>query len=385
MIQSIKKFAVNWTDGMKISERHLIAHDDFLLDAIRDANSLRCTHYNYGLLPIVIETEVNGVKSALFEVQNSATNDVTVVVKTCCALTAAGYRIELKHFNTNIRSLMKASDDNNVYKDAVYYISISCNPFKHVPFGDVDPDETPPRHPFTKSKFSIELLTKDMLKPGSLGGNYVVVGKVDVVGGNVKADDQFIPPCTSVLSHPILRTYYDSLNNSMAILQQSALVIIQKIVKTQQNNTLAANVKSLCETLKDHFAQVYFNFRNIIPEQPPIYMIEVFSSMALRLYNSTQVLATGELEEMLNYSFEWSEIAPHTLLNQLSVVAELNYDHNNCAEHLSEIRKLLTDLEVIFNKLSSLDYIGQRKDNIIIKETDITPTVKGTGGWSLLD
>jgi hypothetical protein len=114
-------------------------------------------------------------------------------------------------------------------------------------------------------------------------------------------------------------------------------------------------------------------------------MVEVFSSMALHIHNNIQILATGELEEMLNYSFEWSEIAPHTLLNQLSEVAEIHYDHNNCGEHLFYIQRLLKSLDIIFSKLSSLDYIGQQKENIIVNDTDITPKSNIKKGWSLLD
>jgi len=39
MIQPIKHFAINWVDGMKVSQRHLNDQDNFLIDTIRDANS----------------------------------------------------------------------------------------------------------------------------------------------------------------------------------------------------------------------------------------------------------------------------------------------------------------------------------------------------------
>lgn len=380
MIQSIKNFAVNWANGMKVAERHLIVHDRFLMDTIRDANSLQCNSFNYGLLPITL---VKSVDETLFDVFNSGTNTIQVVIKHCSALTAAGYRIDLSDYRTNVKKSEDKKEDESI--NEIYYILISVNPFDSVPFGDIDPDEVPPRHPFTQAKYNVELLPESILKSGSAGGNYIIIGKVHIKNGIAEADQNFIPPCTSVHSHPALLSYYRSFAKSMGNLQQYALVINQKAVKTNQNTTLATNVKSLCSTLINHIANVYFNYRNIVPQQPPVYMVEVFSSMALHLYNNTQILATGELEEMLNYSFEWSEIAPHTLLNQLSAVAEINYDHNNSGEHLFEIQRLLKSLETVFSKLSSLDYIGQRKDNIIVNDTDITPKSNVKRGWSLLD
>lgn len=383
MIQSIKKFAVNWTDGMKISERHLIAHDDFILDNVRDSNSLRCNSFNYGLLPVTFSNDVD--EHPIFNVYNSATNDIQVVIKQCSALTAAGFRIELSDYTTSVKLTMKSNEGAEETTDENFFVLISSNPFERVPFGDIDSEETPPRHPHTKSKYAIELLTETALRGGSKGGNYLIIGRVNVKNNIVSADRNFIPACTSVYSHPTLLGYYRSFASSMGNIQQYALAINQKTVHANQNSTLATNVKSVCTKVLDHIAHVYFNYRNIVPQQPPIYMIEVFSTLALQIHNHTQVMAAGELEEMMNYSFEWSEIAPHTLLNQLSLVSEINYDHNNCGEHMADIQRMLGSLELIFSKLSSLDYIGQRKENIIINDTDITPKPSVRKGWSLLD
>lgn len=373
MIKSVKNFPVNWTDGMKISEEHFVLHDDFIIDALRDSTSLSINNFNYGLLPIA---SVLNTENTIFDVYNTATNDVQLVIKNCSAITAAGFRIDLSDYKTNIKSLAKSinEEQNNNHED--YYILISVNPFERVPFGDINPEETPPRHPFAQSKYNIELLPVATLVNNKTGGNYLIIGKVNLKDNIAEADQNFIPPCTSIHSHSALISYYGSFAKSMGNLQQYAVLIIQKAVKTNQNTSLAINVKMLCKTMINHFANVYFLYRNVVPQQPPVYMIEVFSSMALHLFNDTQSVAAGELEEMLNYSFEWSEIAPHTLLNQLSAVAEINYNHNDCGEHLLEVQRLLKSLEIIFDKLSNLDYIGQRKENIIVNEKDITPTAK---------
>ncbi|NAW50025.1 hypothetical protein GNY06_00990 [Elizabethkingia argentiflava] len=380
MIQPIKNHAVNWADGMKVSERHLKAHDNFIQDTIRDSNSLGCNSFNYGLLPISME---KNNEESIFDVYSSPTKDVQLVIKHCSALTLAGYRIALSDYKTNIKSLMKSAEGHEEGIGESFYILVSSDPFQRVPFGDIDSDEIPPRHPFTDTKYTIELIPESTL--ASTGGNYIIIGKVNIKGDIAEADQNFIPPCTNIHSHPALLSYYNSFAKSMGNLQQYALTIIQKAINTNQNSVLANNVKTLCHSLINHIAHVYFNYRNIVPHQPPIYMIEVFSGMALHIYYSTQVLAKGELEEMLNYSYEWSDVAPHTLLNQLSAVTEINYNHNNCGEHLHEIQRLLKSLEIIFSKLSSLDYIGQRKENIIVNEQDITPTNKIKKGWSLLD
>jgi len=381
MIQPIKHFAINWVDGMKVSQKHLNDQDNFLIDTIRDGNSLGITNYNYGLLPLSNEF----TDKTIFDVHNTATNDVQLFIKNCSAVTLAGYRLELKDRRVSVKSLAKSLNLDENQMDGEYYILISVNPFDKVPFGDIDPEEIPPRHPNSHANYHIELLPVSSLNSNHSGGNYLVVGKVDFKGNIAQVNTNFIPPCTSIQSHPVLIDYYNGYAKSIGNLQQYAFKIIQKASHKNQNTALALNVKALCNVLVNTFGDMYFQFRNIIPYQPPVFLIETFAKLALRMYNSTQILVPGELEEMLNYSLEWSEIAPHTLLNQLSTVAETNYDHHNSGEPLLYISQMLRSLETIFSKLSELDYIGQRKENIIVNEQEVSSNTNPKRGWSVLD
>lgn len=381
MIQPIKHFAINWVDGMKVSQQHLNDQDNFLIDTIRDANSLAINNYNFGLLPIPNEY----TDKSIFDVHNTATNDVQLVIKHCSAVTLAGYRIELKDRRVSVKSLAKSLQIEENQIDGEYYILVSVNPFDKVAFGDIDPEEIPPRHPNAHANYHIELLPVISLNSNFSGGNYLVIGKVDFKGNITQVNSNFIPPCTSVQSHPALIDYYNGYAKTIGNLQQYAFKIIQKSAHKNQNTALAINVRSLCSVMVETFGDMYFQFRNIIPYQAPIFLIDSFAKLALRLYNATQVIVPAELEEMLNYSLEWSEIAPHTLLNQLSTVSETNYDHHNTGEPLLHIQQMLKSLDVIFSKLSELDYIGQKKENIIVTEQEVSSNTNTKRGWSVLD
>ncbi len=381
MIQPIEHFAINWVDGMKISQKHFDAQENFIIDTSRDTSSLALNNFNYGLLPL----EKKHQEETMFQVYNTATNDVQLVVKSCNAVTAAGYRISLSNYTTSVKSLADTINSDKQQADAAYYILIAVNPFDKVAFGDLDPEEIPPRQPNTLPKYHIELVQASLVDTKHTGGNYLVIGKVNLRNNVVHADENFIPPCTSIQSHARLIKYHSAFEKTMRNLQQYAFKIIQKTANPQQNAAFAQNVKSLCTTIINHFANTYFQYRNIILGIAPVHMIDVFARQALHLYNATQSMPSMELEEMLNYTYEWSQVAPHTLLNQLSTVAEINYDHNNCGRHFYDIENLLNSLERILSKLSELDYIGQRKENIVVNEKDITPAAKITAGWSVLD
>lgn len=381
MIKPIEHFAVNWMDGMKISQKHFDAQESFFIDTSRDGNSLALNRFNYGLLPLDKKHE----KDTMFEVYNTATNDVQLTIKNCNAVTAAGYRISLSDYQTSVKALASAINENKEGSDEDHYILIAVNPFDKIAFGDLDPEEVPPRQPNTLPKYYVELVQASVIDTSHTGGNYLIIGKVSLNSNSIKADQSFIPSCTSIRSHPRLIAYHADFGAKMRSLQQYAFKIIQKTPSAQQNEAFAPQVKSLCSTLINYFADTYFQFRNIIPEQAPVYMIDVFARQALHLYNATQAMPSIALEEMLNYAYEWSNVAPNTLLNQLSTVAEINYDHNNCGKHFQDVENLLNSLERILAKLSDLDYIGQRKESIVVTEKDITPTAKVAAGWSVLD
>ena len=381
MIEPIKHYAVNWVDGMKISREHLIQQENFIIDSIRDANSVKVNAFNYGLLPF---SDSYGDKR-IFEIQSTATNDAQLIIKKLSAVTLAGHRIEVNDFMVNIRSLAKSLQTEESESNGDYYILASVNPFDKISFGEINSEEIPPRHPFTRANSKIELVDTSLLLSGYSGGNFIILGKVAIKSGIAQIDEHFIPPCTSVEAHPKLVEYYNQYSNSMSNLRVYAFKILQKVAHKNQNNELAENVKTICKTVVNHVSENYFEFKNMVYNQPPIYMMNVFSKLALHLYNDMQMMIPAELEEMLNYSLEWSEVAPHTLLNQLSSVAEIDYVHHDTGEIFRNTQVMLKSLEQVLGKLSELDYIGQRKENVIVNEQQVKSTNDPKKGWSVLD
>lgn len=382
MIQPIKHLSVNWVDGMKISQKHFTAQENHFLDSLRDTASYAVNQFNYGLLPVK-----DGISEySTFDIYNSATNDVQLIIKQCHAITPAGYRIAISNFSINVNSLPSfnsriISNDG----DGQFYILISVNPFDHVPAGEFDPEETPPRHISTLPKYHVEIVPVSSVNNERSGGNYIVAGRILFTNGLVNADAAFIPPCTSVHSHPVLLNYYNEFAKKIAGLQQFAVRIIQKNNFKNQNSVLAESIKKLSEIMLNEFAGSYFYYRNTVHQLAPVYLINVFAQLAHALYNAIEIMPPKDKEEMLNYCFEWSDVAPHILLNQLSAVIEINYNHHQNGEYMQTISKLMQSLHDIWEKLSGLEYIGQHKENIVVKEQAITQVVKEKKGWSVLD
>lgn len=381
MIQPIKHFGVNWVDGMKISQEHFNSQENFLIDMIRDSGSIGLNSFNYGLLPL----PDNATDRSIFEIYNTSTHDVQLQIRKCSAVTMAGYRLELNDLNVSVRSLAKNLHNEDEKFEGEFYLMASVNPFDKEPFGEIDSEEIPPRHPHAKPKYHLDLVDVGMLSSNQSGGNYLVLGKVDFRGGIAQVDNDFIPPCTSVQSFPKLMDLYYSYVRSVSNLQQYAFRIIQKNNHKDQNTALAENVKYLCRTMITTLGDNYFELKNIAVARPPVFLVTIFSKLAIQLYSATQMIVSSELEEMLNYNLEWSEVSPHVFLNSLSAVAEVNYDHHNSGEAFANIQKMLRNLETVFSRLSELDYIGQKKENIIVNEQEVRSNTDPKRGWSVID
>ena len=382
MIQPIKNFAVNWVDGMKISQKHFTAQEDFFLDAIRDVTSFGINSYNYGLLPV----KENAAGQAIFEIYNSATNDVQLVIKHCHAITPAGFRIAINDLSVNVSALNSFRQSQmNATVEEQYYILISVNPFDRIAAGEFDPEETPPRHISSQPKYHVDLVPVSTVNNERAGGNYIVAGKIIFINGMVNADTDFIPPCTSIHSHAALLNYYNEFAKKIASIQQFVIRILQKNSFKNQNSILAESIKSICHAILQQFTANYFFYRNQLHQHAPVDLINVFAQVSLAVYNAIEIISPKDKEEMLNYCYEWSDIAPHVLLNNLSAVVEINYNHYHAGDYMKYVSVVLQNLYNITEKLSGLEYIGQHKENIVVKEQAITQTVREKKGWSVLD
>lgn len=378
MIKSLKHASVNWVDGMQISEMHYTAQERFIADSLRDVASFGINRFNYGLLP------ADGIdaENSIFDIYGTATNDVQLNIKKCHAITAAGYRIDIENLPVNINSLSGMVQGE---MQQSYYVIITVNPFERIPTGDFDPEEIPPRHLFVKPHYHVQLVPVTAVNSDHTAGNYLVAGKVLFSNNIVSADASFIPPCTTIDSHPSLLKHYHDFIKYMALLQQYATAILRKSTHKSQHTVITRCITDICRVMLGQISNNYFQLRNTASQLPPVQLISTFANLAHSLYVCIDTMQDAEKEVTLNYCFEWSNIAPHVLLKSLSATVEINYNHYRIGDYMKTIRDMLLNVHSIWEKLSHLEYIGQQRENIIVKEEAITQTVKTNKGWSPFD
>jgi hypothetical protein len=367
MIRVLTYKPVNWVDGMKLSRTHFIATDQHTQDLVRDARSLWLTKYNFGLLPMPFEMDMI-VK---------ATDHVEIRVSSCHAITAEGCRIEIgqplvynHHFTGDTRRL--------------YNVFLGVNPFERVPAGILDPAEDPPRYPDITQGYHIAVIPADEMAPSEIVTAGLIVGQLLWAEGKINTVDGFIPASSSVMSHPLLSRYYEAFHDEMNELQICCFTIMDK-THGGEVTALGRNIRLLSEKMLDHLSKVLFEYRNTGYQQPPVYIAGQFSNLAHVFFSAIRMIAPKEREEMLKYFYEWRDITPGNFEELLARTIELIYNHQDIQAAMTLVAEFMKVVTALWKKLSTLEYIGKRKENIVVAEQQIVQQVQSRRTWTLLD
>ena len=385
MISPLKHKPVNWVDGMKLSSDHFVATDQFNQDFVRDASSVFISNFNYGLLPPFIGQRV----SHDIEIIEKATNHIEVRIRHCNAITAEGCRIDIAgsaNLDEQLTYTHYFNSENSDYsKVSIYNILLMVNPFERMPSGTPDPQDNPPRYPSITKGYSIAILPVSEIAPKAMDSYHLTVGQLTLENGRISINTNYIPPSSSMISHPVLTRYYELFNNQYNELQLAAFKIIDKTSGKDGITALGKNIRLLSEKLLDYIAQIFYTYRNLGYQQSPIHIAGYGANLAHVFFTGIKLIESKEREEMLKYFYEWRDVTPGNFEELLARNIELVYDHQNIYNSMSMTEEFLKVMVALWNKLGMLEYIGQRKENIVVAEQQMVQQVQLKRSWTLLD
>jgi len=382
MIRPPKQQLVNWQECMNVSAKHFIQTEDFFIDSSRDYASLRLTNANYGLLPTADDTDnSNGIR-----ISEHVTGHIEIKLLHCNAITASGIRI---NFNPKEgASLIKDYSPESASKDKEtkqWDIILVTDPFKRIATGDLDAQETPPRHPNAETMYELQVQPSGKLNTKEFGLHQLTIGRIRKSADRYVVDGNYIPPCTSMGSHPDLLIYYNSFAQQLSSIEKSSKSIISKVLNKQNQTELAENIRQICEEVLRFISAIYFDFRNKGRYLPPIEIVKYFSTLAHICFVSLNFIKSSEKEDLLKYFYEWSDITPGSFEEMLANTLDLMYEHDKIRSTMINIEAFITTISELWIKLSQLEYIGQHKENIIVSEQTIQSETTQKTKWSIID
>ncbi|WP_449399645.1 hypothetical protein [Chryseobacterium wanjuense] len=362
MIEKLNHFPVNWIDGMKINKTHFNAVQDFISDVVRDSVGIHTSLINYGLLPVNESIKMNLI------IDNHKL--LRVKVEKCQAITPNGSRIDIGDGNAEPLSLSLP------YPEAVYEIKdneslilfacLSVNHFKRTPAGEPDPEENPPRYPFTQPEYSLNLIPENELKNVlGFGANFLTIGKILVNANESKIDDHYIPPSVSVLSHKKLQNLYMEIDRFYGQIELYCVQIAQKIYSKKQANALALMMELLTDKTLNYLGKEINRFRWMSPHTEPAQMFLSVVALARMIKNFIDARSGAGKEELLNYFAEWCNVSQGNFEFIFSDIINVEYNHNQMDITIEKMLRFMKTLEELLSVLSRLDYIGKKRDGSI--------------------
>ena len=362
MIEKLNHFPVNWIDGMKINKSHFADVQNFVSDSVRDAVGVHTSMIGYGLLPVKDSIRLNLI------IDNHKL--LRIKVEECHAITPNGSRIEIGSSTSESLSLSipypEAVRELKENENAVLLACIAVNPFKRTPYGEPDPEENPPRYPYTLPEYTLNLIPEEELKNTiGFGNNYLTIGKILVNSGESKIDDHYIPPCTSVSGHHKLQELYTEIDRFYGQIEVYATQIAQKIYSKKQNNDLAVMMEQMSDKTLNYLGLEINRFRWMSPHTPPAGMLVSVVALARMLKNFIDARSGAGKEELLNYFSEWCNVSQGDFETIFSQTINSDYNHNQMDVAIAKIARFMKTLEDLYSVLSRLDYIGKKRDGSI--------------------
>lgn len=379
---------VNWEQSMEIDLSHFRQTEDFFINRIRDAQALRLKSYNYGILP---SPDGKGCSSA-FDISEQVTGKVEIRLMSCNAITAGGCRI---HFNpspleylTLTHSFGEEARTGKTEPSAVrqWDIILSVNPYRRVPTGEPSLEEAQARHPDAAEYYGLSIAPQGKMNHDQSGMYHLVIGRIRLRGGRYEVDTDYIPPVTSMGSHPELINYYQRFGSRLNEIEKASKAIITKINSRSAKSPVGEHLGKICEEIMRYIAGIFFSYRNTGREATPMEIVNYFSTLAHVCYVSLHFLENPEKEQLLNYFYEWSDITPGTFEELLAGTLGILYDHNNIRTTMMEVDTFLYHIAELWTRLSALDFIGQRKGNVVVSERrHHQETPRQSMAWTVFD
>ncbi len=377
-------YPINWTDGVKITKDHFVESYFNTTNVIRDAIESRMHSYDYGLL----QNKEGALSSLELEVQTHTQERLEITLQNCNAITAGGCRVEFSSdmYGGELPKAILETKDIDINSNLQFYLMLTVNPFEMVPVGEPDPEIIPLHHPYVLPKVSLNIIPKNQFNTNFLDKYYLLVGKIEWKNGSFIIDQEYIPPVTKIQYHKTLHAFSKRIAQVLINLRNYSITIHKKNKDKYQSNPLVRNTFLLSDKVMSFVSEHTFEFNQIAAEQSPIYIVQKISILANYLSTELAIMDEVEKEKLLQYYYEWIDIKPSEFETTLGKLIGLKYDHNDINTMLNQVDYFIAILERLWKRLNDLEYIGQRKDNIVISEESISiKTPVKNRSWSIID
>lgn len=371
MAENLKHFPVNWIDGMKINKNHFIDLQDNIEDLVRDARAIGVNHLNYGLLPTHL------TRPFQYSISIDAHNELSVTIKFLKAVTPGGGRIEITDFTGEFSERIELKDFD--FKENNYFLLLNIDPFQRIPSGEQNMQEVPPRFPNALPYYFLTSVLETEVNQNNIGSLQFPLAKFKTSADSYEILTDFIPPCMVINSHPLLLSLFESYEMFFKQMEFMSVQICQKIRfrnTTEDENIIAKMVFDACENIKLFTAQYITKNKWVGFNMYPMEVLENTVGLARVIKNTFDSFSGDGKEILFNYFSEWTDISSGDYERLFTDTINVKYNAYDIFPTVSRVKHFIEKVELLFNILNQLDYIGKKRDAGIFVNENILRTEK---------
>ena len=371
---------INWTDGVKLTKDHFVNNYFNFIATTNDYNNIRLNDFNYGIIDAASET------SFQIEAKIEDTTHLIVTLKRCNIIAKSGHLItfDAAIYGEDFPQAKINATDLDQNSNDTYYVVVSVNPYNLIPVGIPDPEIIPLHHPNVAPEIKLHIINQNAVNQNFLQGYFLILKKYHFQNGTFVEDAKYVPPVVKTKNNLTSANFLSSVNTELYQIYDYSIRIHKKNIHNSMNNRLVLNTFSLCENIIQFYSDNNFYLKNIAREESPIFMSEKIIMLSNSLLATLTIMDEKEKEILLQYYYEWIDVKPSELLNILFTLKEAIYDHNDIYATIEKLDRFIGMLKKLWQKLSELEYIGVRKENIVISEETKT-VAPPSRTWSILD
>ncbi|WP_400073185.1 hypothetical protein [Zobellia russellii] len=355
MIEDIKNFKINWVDGMKISKEHFESLQNFAENSIKDAYVVRKGRYGHGFLA----SYLNGNNE--YAINLDIHKSLKVSIKKLRAITPNGNRIEITENTPSVKEEIVVDElaDNKLDEG---FLLINLDTEKTIPFGEQDPKEMPPRHPFLTNGQFFTFITSDDLAKSGLSGNQLPIAKIHKEGKSLSIATDYIPPSLTLGAHESLVDFYNDADNFVKMTERNAILIVQKIMAKQSDNPIADAMHLAVDKAYGYLAQQITKIKWEEYDMHPKELLQIIVSFARVFKGAVDVSSPQNKEELFNYFGEWTDLKGGDYEKIFTDVINMQYNHNDVNQNVLLATGFMNVIDRLLTVLTQVDYIGKRRD-----------------------
>ena len=335
---------------MKVSCQNFIDQENWIHDRIKDLLALNLTDNNYGLLDPVNPDSF----SLVLDMNVDQVGSLSIKLMECRAVTRGGHRIEVTNSiaqRHNIALDFLSKEFNLVdFPNQQFDIIITANPFSRIPVGMADPQESPFRPPHVIPEYTLEIVPSDNVKNATYWLNHLIIGKFQVISGEVHFYSEYIAPCTRITSHPLMLENYQDFVGKLSTLGKNSILILRKLKYKERKSNLDLNLIQIFTTISDFIANNADNLEYNIKYESPVQLAIYFKSLVRNFKNELQKLIDFDRDELMQYFSRW--ISSSELDDEITRTISVEYDHVNCNAIFQLIHQLMDKLQILTDKLT---------------------------------